>query len=309
MELVILSAAITMFLLAVAILSRAGRRADQMKRRLSESRAEAQGNGYGDELKKPFYDRIVKPLLLTAGSRLRKLFRRGVGKQNQKDRERILRLLAAADLSLGYEEYSALRLGTGLALAGGGAWLASFTGLAPSMIVAAGFCGFILGVLLPGPLVKSRAKARGAAILRELPEVMDLLVVSVEAGLGLDAAVVRLYERNKSPLMTELMKSVRDVQMGLPRRESLKAMADRSDVQELRSFAVALIQAEQLGVPIKKVLRSQVNQLRQAYRQRCEARAMKAPVKMIIPMVVFIFPVLFIILLGPSAEQIMEIFG
>jgi len=308
MEFVIASSALTMFLLVAAILNRAGRRADQMQRRLAESRAEELNNGYGDELKQPFYERIVKPLLLAAGNRLRKLFNRGAGKQNHKERERIQRLMAAADLSLGYEEYSALRLGVGLALAGAGAWLASFLGQALNMIAAAALCGLCLGALLPSLAVKSRAKARGAAILRELPEVMDLLVVSVEAGLGMDAAIVRLYDKNKSPLLTELMKSVRDVQMGLPRRESLKAMADRSDVQELRAFATALIQAEQLGVPIKKVLRSQVSQLRQAYRQRCEAQAMKAPVKMIIPMVLFIFPVLFIILLGPSAEQIMEIF-
>ena len=220
----------------------------------------------------------------------------------------MLRLLAAANLSLGYEEYQAVRISLALALAGILAWFLGRTGQGGDLVLLGAVLGLLLGLLIPGLAVKNRAKARAGAILRELPEIMDLLIVSVEAGLGFDAAITRLYEKNKSPLTTELMKCVRDVQMGLPRRESLKALAERNQVQELRTFAAALIQAEQLGVPIKKILRSQANQLRQAYRQRCEAQALKAPVKMIIPMVVFIFPVLFIILLGPSAEQIMEMF-
>jgi tight adherence protein C len=130
---------------------------------------------------------------------------------------------------------------------------------------------------------------------------MDVLVVSVEAGLGLDAAIIRQYAKNKSSVLTELNNAMREVQMGVPRRTALKEMADRCDVKEMTAFVTALLQADQLGVPIKNVLEVQADRLRIERKQRIQAVAAKAPIKIMLPTVLFIFPVIFIILLGPAA--------
>ena len=149
-------------------------------------------------------------------------------------------------------------------------------------------------------------KNRKEAILRELPDTMDVLVVSVEAGLGLDAAIVRQYAKNKSIVLTELYNAIREVQMGVPRRTALKEMADRCDVKELTAFITALLQADQLGVPIKSVLDVQAERLRVERKQRIQAQAAKAPIKIMLPTVAFIFPVIFIILLGPAAVSMIS---
>jgi tight adherence protein C len=135
---------------------------------------------------------------------------------------------------------------------------------------------------------------------------MDLLSVSMEAGLGFDSALVKIGERLKGPLVDELGIVLIEVQLGRPRRDALKNLADRSSLEDLRTFVSSIIQAEQLGIPIKNVLNSQAHQLRVTRRQRAEEKAMKAPVKMMIPLVVFVFPVLFIILLGPAVIDIMN---
>lgn len=155
--------------------------------------------------------------------------------------------------------------------------------------------------------LSSRVKNRRETILRELPETMDVLVVSVEAGLGLDAAIVRQYAKNKSSaVLTELNNAIREVQMGVPRRTALKEMADRCDIKELTAFVTALLQADQLGVPIKNVLDVQAERLRIERKQRIQAVAAKAPIKIMLPTVMFIFPVIFIILLGPAAVSMIK---
>ena len=143
----------------------------------------------------------------------------------------------------------------------------------------------------------------------DLPEVMDILVVSVEAGLGLDSAIVQQYSKNKSAVLMELNSAIREIQMGVPRKTALKEMADRCDVKELTAFVTALLQAEQLGVSIKSVLMQQSERLRVERKQMIQAKAAKAPIKIMIPTVIFIFPVVFIILLGPAVLSMLETFS
>ena len=140
----------------------------------------------------------------------------------------------------------------------------------------------------------------------DLPEVMDILVVSVEAGLGLDSAIVQQYSKNKSAVLMELNSAIREIQMGVPRKVALKEMADRCDVKELTVFVTSLLQADQLGVPIKSVLDAQADRLRVERKQRIQAQAAKAPIKIMLPTVAFIFPVIFIILLGPAAMSMIS---
>jgi tight adherence protein C len=137
---------------------------------------------------------------------------------------------------------------------------------------------------------------------------MDLLVVSVEAGLGLDAAIVRQYSKNKCAVLAELNGAIREVQMGVPRKTALKEMADRCDVKQLSAFVTALLQADQLGVSVKSVLTAQAERLRVERKQRIQAKAIKAPIKIMLPTVAFIFPVIFIILLGPAAVNLISAF-
>ena len=143
----------------------------------------------------------------------------------------------------------------------------------------------------------------------DLPEVMDILVVSVEAGLGLDSAIVQQYSKNKSAVLMELNSAIREIQMGVPRKTALKEMADRCDVKELTVFVTALLQADQLGTSVKSVLQVQSERLRVERKQAIQAKASKAPIKIMLPTVIFIFPVIFIILLGPAAVDIMSTFG
>ncbi len=176
------------------------------------------------------------------------------------------------------------------------------------LVIAMAVMGLI-GIIFPSRILKMRASKRKDLIRQQLPDVMDLLVVSVEAGLGFDAALIRLYEKDKSELMTELMQATRDVQRGMSKKEAYESLAKRCDVKELTTFLTALVQADQLGISIKSVLKVQSENLRKDRRMRAEEKALKAPVLMLVPMVVFIFPVIFIILLGPAVLNMIEIFG
>ena len=167
----------------------------------------------------------------------------------------------------------------------------------------------LIAIILPNSWLKSKAKKRKEKLRQQLPDIMDLLVVSVEAGLGFDAALIRLYEKDKSELMTELMQATRDIQHGMSKKEAYEGLAKRCGVKELTTFLTALIQADQLGISIKSVLKVQAENLRKDRKMRAEEKALKAPVTMLVPMVLFIFPVIFIVLLGPAILNIMDIFG
>lgn len=176
------------------------------------------------------------------------------------------------------------------------------------LILAMAVVGLV-AIILPGEWLKAKAKKRKELLRQQLPDIMDLLVVSVEAGLGFDAALIRLYEKDKSELMTELMQATRDIQRGMSKKDAYEGLANRCEVKELTSFLTALVQADQLGISIKSVLKVQSENLRKDRKMRAEEKALKAPVTMLIPMVLFIFPVIFIVLLGPAALNIMDMFG
>jgi tight adherence protein C len=142
-----------------------------------------------------------------------------------------------------------------------------------------------------------------------MPDIMDLLTVCVEAGLGFDGALLKINERFEGPLVDEFMIVQREIQMSLPRKEALKKFSDRSGIPELKTFVGALIQADQMGLPMKNVLKVQSSQLRLARKQIAEEKAMKAPIKMMLPLVFFVFPVIFIVLLGPTVLQLIKTFG
>ena len=161
-----------------------------------------------------------------------------------------------------------------------------------------------VGWMFPGLWLKGRLGARQKLVLKTLPDALDLVTTCVEAGLGLDGALARVAEKSSGPLTVELTRMLREVAMGKLRREALTEMADRIGGEELTSFVNAIIQAEQLGVGIAQVLRIQSDQMRTRRRQRAEQTAHEAPIKMIFPLVLFIFPAFMLVILGPAVIRI-----
>ncbi|MCH7809739.1 MAG: type II secretion system F family protein [Chloroflexi bacterium] len=171
-----------------------------------------------------------------------------------------------------------------------------------------GFVLLVLGYKLPRMWLKGRVKAKQKVVILGLPDNLDLITTCVEAGLGLDAALARVAEQSQGPLSIELQRMLRDVAMGKLRREAMQEMADRVGVEELSYFIASIIQAEKLGVGIAQVLRVQSDQLRMQRRQRAERLANEAPIKMIFPLVLLIFPAFLAVILAPAVIRISETF-
>lgn len=158
--------------------------------------------------------------------------------------------------------------------------------------------------IFPSFILNHKIRERKFILSRQLPDVLDLMTVSVESGLSFDSAMSKVAEKGSNELSKEFAKVVSEIQMGISRRQALKNMVERCDTDDIRIFLSSIIQAEQLGVSIGKVLRVQSSQVRTKRRQRAEELAMKAPIKMIIPIVFFIFPSMFVVILGPAIIQI-----
>ncbi len=168
----------------------------------------------------------------------------------------------------------------------------------------------LLGGLVPRLWLLKKVNSRKETIQRDLPEFLDLLTVSVDAGLGFESALKKVAEEGSGHLALEIKRLVSEIGMGKSRKEALTDLRDRVEVQDLSTFINAIIQAEQLGVGVSRVLKIEAGEFRRKRRQRAEEQAMKAPVKLLIPLVLFIFPTIFIILLGPAALRITEtLFG
>lgn len=157
-----------------------------------------------------------------------------------------------------------------------------------------------LGLLLPDLFVSGRIAKRREAVQAALPDALDLLAVSVEAGLGFDAALAKLTESMEGPLVEEFALTLNEMRIGESRIEALKRMAARVDVPELSSFVRAVVQADQLGTSLASILRAQASDARMRRQFAAEERAMKAPIKMLLPTALFIFPAMFIVILGPA---------
>jgi tight adherence protein C len=162
----------------------------------------------------------------------------------------------------------------------------------------------VFGWLLPRTWLKGQVKSRQKQVIKALPDSLDLVTTCVEAGLGLDAALARVAEKTEGPFAEELQRMLRDVAMGKLRRDALTELHQRVGVDELTNFINSVIQAEQLGVGIAQVLRVQSDQLRTKRRQRAEKAAHEAPIKMLFPLVFFIFPAFLIVILGPAVIRI-----
>jgi tight adherence protein C len=197
-------------------------------------------------------------------------------------------------------------------LAGGGAllglvfWIASGAGLRGFLLTLALAAG---GFIAPGYVVGIRARRRRDQVESLLPDALDLLAVSVEAGLGFDAAISKLTEHMEGPLIEELSLALGEMRVGESRQVALRRLSERVDSTELSAFVRAIIQADQLGISLGKILRIQAVESRLKRQAAAEEKAMKAPIKMLFPTVVFIFPAMFIVILGPAFINLGKLFG
>jgi tight adherence protein C len=184
--------------------------------------------------------------------------------------------------------------------------LLPFTGFLVTVMTVAGFS--LAGYTFPSAGLAARASKRQKEIRKALPDTMDLLTISVEAGLGFDAALAQVVKNVPGPLSEEIARMLQEMQIGVTRAEALRHLNDRTDVPELDGFVLSMIQADKYGVGVAKVLRAQSTELRQKRRQRAEEVAQKVPLKLLFPMIFLVLPALFIVILGPGAIQVYETF-
>ena len=176
------------------------------------------------------------------------------------------------------------------------------------VLIATGLAASI-GYVLPNILLVNAGQKREKLMRNSLPDALDLLTVSVEAGLGFDAAVGRVAKNTEGPLSHEFARLLQEMQIGVGRADAMRAVAARTSLPDLKSFCLAMVQADTLGIPIGRVLRVQSAEMRTKRRQRAEEKAQQVPVRIMIPLVLFILPALFIIILGPAGIQMVETFS
>lgn len=253
------------------------------------------------ELAAPLPSRVIIPGFLRLGRTLRRLTPAGVT-------DRLARNLELAGSPLGWdaERVMAIKVIGGTLLTAAMIALGSVTELSvvrgTILTVAAG----LLGYFLPNMQLRSLIDKRQEAIQRGLPDSLDLLSITVEAGLGFDAALARVATQIEGPLGEEYYRVIKEMQLGKSRADALRGLRDRTTVAELRSFVLAMIQADIFGLAIANVLHVQAAEMRVKRRQRAEEKAQKVPVKILFPLVTCIFPALFIVLLGPAGIRVAE---
>ncbi len=252
------------------------------------------------ELQQPLAERVLRPMV----ERLSRLGNRGESGG----------IIARADLKLekaGYPgglrgaDWMGVKILAAISLGLGAALILFLLGKAPLALIF-GVAGAGLGYMAPEFWLGGKARKRSWSMVLQLPDALDLLTISVEAGLGFDAALAKVVEKMEGPLVNEFRQALAEIRMGRTRRDALRDVVTRADAQPISNFIGAIIQAEQLGVPIAKVLQIQSQQLRIERRQRAEEMAAKAPVKMLFPMVGCIFPTIFIVILGPAIISVMS---
>jgi tight adherence protein C len=246
------------------------------------------------ELQRPFSERVLRPAIERLGSLLSR-------STPQKARQDLLNRLELAGRpgNLTPEDFVAVRLVAAAITAALGFLIGLLLANVVYLVIAlAG--GAILGYYLPVLWLRQKVDARRAEIQKGLPDALDLLVICVDAGLGFDAALARVTDKYHNALSELLSKALREVSLGRPRLEALDEMGRSSGVEDLHNFIQAVIQSEQFGTGIGKILRIQADEMRRKRRQRAQERGAQATLKMMLPMVGCIFPTLWIVLLGPA---------
>ena len=247
------------------------------------------------ELQRPFSERFLRPMI----ERLGNVMSRSTPQKARQDLSNRLDL-AGRPGNLTPEDFGAVRIVAAAVLAAVGLLIGLLLG-SPVYLAISTAVGALLGYYAPVMWLKQKVDARRSEIQKGLPDAMDLLVIAVDAGLGFDAALARVTDKYKNALSEEFAKVLREVSLGRPRLEAMDEMGRSSGVEDLHNFIQAVIQSEQFGTGIGKILRIQADEMRRKRRQRAQEKAAQATLKMMLPMVGCIFPTLWIVLLGPAA--------
>jgi tight adherence protein C len=277
---------------------------DPLQQRLAEFAARGETATLEEiELSQPLSDRVIIPV----ARRLGEIVTRFTPQNALQSTARRLEL-AGSPRGLDPATFWALRIIIAAAVAGFLLFIFSIGSLDWSLgrkiLVIAGFV--LLGFYIPDMLLTSRIQRRQKAIRRAMPDALDLLTICVEAGLGFDGAMQKVSDKWNNELSLAFGRVIREISLGKLRREALRDMADRIGIPEMTSFVAAIIQSEQLGVSMAKVLRIQADQMRIKRRQIAEEAAHKAPIKMLIPMALLIFPSICIVLMTPAFLTMMR---
>ncbi|HEV8564943.1 MAG TPA: type II secretion system F family protein [Actinomycetota bacterium] len=253
------------------------------------------------ELSANFWERVLAPILAGAGRIAKRVTPLG-------STERLAKKLMVAGSPPGWdaERVTAFKvIGFVAGLVGGFAFV-GFVGLSGfTSIVVVALLTFV-GFMAPDTIISRKAEERQTEILNSLSDTLDLLTISVEAGLSLNAAIAQVVHNVPGTLSQEFARMLQEIQLGVSRAEAFRHLAERTDVEELNAFTLAMIQADVFGVSIASVLRTQAQQLRIKRRQRAEQKAQQTPVKIVFPLILCILPALFVVIVGPGVIRIVE---
>src|SRR4051812_2354989 len=293
------AAAVAIVMIAIGLAT--STRDDPLRARLTQLGAMTAKDLQELELQQPFFDRTVKPFAARISGFVSRMTSSSFSERTEK------RLAMAGNPGdMRVSDWLGMK---GIAAVGAGAVMFVLIGILGGQLVTGLLIGLLsigIGYIIPEFWLSGRVKKRQKGILLQIPDALDLLTISVRAGLAFDAALGKVVEKMEGPLVDEFRRALAEVRVGKARRDALRDMIPRTEVPSLTNFVGAIIQAEQLGVSISKVLQVQSEQLRIERRQRAEEQAAKAPIKMLFPLVGCIFPSLFVVILGPAIILIIQ---
>lgn len=300
---VILGGIVMLVLIVVLVSMRRAGTAQSLDDRLNELAALGQSVTLEElELSQPFSQRVLIPMM----EALSKMAQRFTPQQTIEASRHKLELAGLAH-KIKPAQFLAYRMVAAIVLGIASLTIIFVTALPVFQRMLIIVIAFVIGFMLPTVFLGSKITARQTSIIKALPDALDLLTICVEAGLGFDAAMSKVAEKWDNELSIAFMRTVQEMQLGKLRREALRNMSNSMDVPDVTTFVAAIIQADTLGVSMAKVMRIQSDTMRMKRRQRAEEKARQAPVKMMFPLVFFIFPTILIVLLGPALIKIKNI--
>lgn len=258
-----------------------------------------------DELMlKPLHDRVIRPFLEKIALLVRRISPAGIGKETQQKLD-----LAGHPWHLQVNEYLGLRGLTPAVFLIGSLVLFSILKSPAIYRIPCVILALIIGILLPEALLQHIISDRQTKIRKSLPDTIDMLIVSVEAGTGFDGAISKVVAKTRGPLSEEFDRALKEMRFGSSRKDALREMARRTGVQEISTFVAAIYQADQLGVSIAQVLRVQGSEMRKLRSRKARELGAKLPVKMLIPLILFVFPATLVVIAGPAILAISRMFA
>lgn len=310
----VISVSVLIFVLTSIVLRKRGN-ADDAKHRMIKSITSEENDIKSDhaELEESFYSRFIEDKV----KKISKLFEQYTNKRKEKSNQVINekkvakiqqteRLLRMSGMHTSYQNFNFFKVAFAIifsVVVVGVAVVLNLELLNTMLII---MIGIVVAFMAPDFFLKNMVKSHQQKIRDQLPDVFDLLAVCIGAGLSFDNALLKVIEKMEGPFIDELMTVFRQMQMGVSRVDALSALSDCTDIPELKTFVSAVVQASQLGIPINNVMKVQSQQLRDTRRETAKERGNKAAVKMSLPIMIFIFPALFIVILGPTVINVMN---